>query len=208
MPSSKRQATRAKPNHPPPLDNSQRATAPHTEEYIKNNLALPMRAQLPAAPNALFQLVDGNIQNFTIEHLRAILPPQHVIFKNARFVMSPHQDLGMHLHCHKLSVSAHNSWTVKIYGEGPTKAQALQTCCLHAIALLHGSGLLNEFFGRPSVALFVQGLPGKGIDGGKIAVFDYAARYMLVPQLSTVPITRDILRLVRAQRRCNHDFNA
>jgi ATP-dependent RNA helicase DHX36 len=188
------------------LEDSQPAVPPHTEDYIRRHFALPTRAQFPAAPEALFQLLDGELSNFDSKDLKNILKKEHVVFTSKIYDISPHRHGRSHLYCHKMRVSAHNGWAAHVYGEGTTRALAFRSCCLHAIARLHEAGLLNEFFGRPSVALLMQDTPGRSGNDDKVTMFDYAARYMLVPRITTTPISDDILRLARAQRHCRPRF--
>jgi ATP-dependent RNA helicase DHX36 len=169
-------------SHSPPL----------TEGYIKKNLSLPTRKQYPNAPNKLFEFLERDSKAFNFGVFERLFRNK-LNFKSPKSSASPH---GGHLARHSLVAVAFNEEKIAVFGDGSTRKQALRGCCIHLVARLHESGLLNEFFGKPTIA-FMKGDP-PGLDV-KITVFEHAARFMLVPRYTTTPISDDTLHKARAQ---------
>jgi len=165
---------------------------PVTEDYIKKHLSLPTHDQYPNAPDKLFQFLDKDSKAFNFPVIERLFKNK-LNFNSPKSSASPH---GGHLARHSLVAVVCNGEKISVLGDGSSKRQALRSCCLHLVARLHESGLLREFFGRPAIA-FMKGDP-PGPDA-KIAVFEHAARSLLIPQYTTAPITDDVLYKARAQ---------
>jgi HrpA-like RNA helicase len=165
-----------------------------TEAYIKKHLSLPTRDQYPDAPDELFDFLARHSNKFNFAVIKRLFKNKLDFenFNTSKSSTSPH---GGHLARCSLVAVAYNGDKTLVLGDGPNRTQALRSCCLHLIVRLHESGLLREFFGRPTVPL-VKGNPPAN---AKVAVFENAARFMLVPRYITAPITNAILHKARAQ---------
>ncbi|KAF2681374.1 P-loop containing nucleoside triphosphate hydrolase protein [Lentithecium fluviatile CBS 122367] len=157
-----------------------------TEEYIKQHLSLPSQDEYPDAPNELFQWLTQTPERYDLKQL----------FKNK--VKIPHEAITRLDQGARYSIPAelYNGVKIPVFGEGSDKRQAARACFLHLVARLHEMGLLREFWGKPTIPLVRQDLSGPS---PKVAVFEYAAGFKLIPRFTTKPISRDILHKVQEQ---------
>jgi ATP-dependent RNA helicase DHX36 len=175
-----------------------------TWKGIKEQFALPSRKELkeelPNAPDHLLKFLDEP-GSYKEEWFRQSFKNRLVLqFGNKSTPSSRSREQ------YKIALSAVacNGDKIKVEGYGNALVDAKKSASLYLVGRMYESGLLREFFGRPTVP-FVNTDPPNA--DAKIAVFNNAARSLLVPRYtSTSSVSRETLHKVRLQGNLNPKY--
>ncbi|KAF1957258.1 P-loop containing nucleoside triphosphate hydrolase protein [Byssothecium circinans] len=169
-----------------------------TAQAIREQFELPIRGQYSNAPNKLWDFLENDPRDINLNWLNKKLFPEKLLFKSTKTFMRDRNCSEARKAPFRFQIVAatYHGQTFTAVGDGASKLQAYKSCALHLIAQLHHTGILTELFGRPTIPVLKQDIGGPT---PRIAAYEFASSFLLVPRFTTIPITPEILAKARVQ---------
>lgn len=175
-----RDGMKRKADEPPPQSRAPQKLRPDRYDtlmdipWITQNLELPKAGDYPDAPKALFVLHEAAFKSVMMQQMKS-LKMSH----NWAAASFPGVDAGFRA---VVKCQIPNSATVEASGDGLNKKSALDAGYLAMLSKLHTDGYLRAIYADPAEHIDADTLSAES--DAIMEVYDYAARFGLVPTIS------------------------
>ncbi|MCJ1398887.1 hypothetical protein MMC11_002088, partial [Xylographa trunciseda] len=150
-------------------------------DFLRRTLDLPTESEYPSLPKGLLD------------------SPKLVLHNDTQGLLKQHSTFSVtaasHFEC-QLDCTILHKDTITVFGEGVNKKAAEQAAYIHLLAKLHQNGVMKELFGASPIKEIDKETLKEERDA-KLDIYNYAARYGHVPQISMKKLTVSPLRVRR-----------
>ncbi|MCJ1320586.1 hypothetical protein MMC15_005926 [Xylographa vitiligo] len=154
-------------------------------DHLRRTMDLPTKDEYPSLPKGLLDSPKSVLHNAT----------QGLMKLHSTFSVKA----GTHFEC-QLCCTISGKDTINVFGAGVNKKAAEQAAYIHLLATLHKDGTMKELFGA-SREKEIDKETLKEERDAKLDIYNYAARYGCVPQISMKKLTVGPLRLRRRNQK-------
>ncbi|PVI02747.1 P-loop containing nucleoside triphosphate hydrolase protein [Periconia macrospinosa] len=161
-----------------------------TRDYVVNHLGLPARGEFPNAPQEIQQMLEkdtGILNNRTL--IKLLRPYLSLVSLRIRKTKNPNFPTRT-----MLKVTIKDGTTIEAHGDGVSDRDSWYHSFLHLIAQLYKTQYWADFY-KPTV----RNVTRTFASDPKVTVFDYAARFMLIPTYTSEPIRPETLKTLKRQ---------
>ncbi|CAI6333305.1 unnamed protein product [Periconia digitata] len=162
-----------------------------TKDYIEKDIGLPVQGEYPNAPEELLNMIELDTRVLKQTSLKKLFKSQLQVGEIRVTENKGNRENPLRT---QLSTRTYDDKRIVVYGDGKTERESWYHCFLHLIARLHKEHYLMDFY-KPTIPCLNRALQSDP----KVAVFEYAARFLLVPTITSKPIDPEIKKTVLRQ---------